>query len=140
MISGFPTETQKEHNELLSFVKKGYFERLGVFPYSTEEGTKAAKIVGKLPKRIKENRAKEIMEAQAKVSLSKNKKKIGKVYTVLVEEIDTLNNIFGGRTYMDSPEIDGMVYFEGKKETDIGDYVTVKITGCDQYDLTGVEV
>lgn len=139
LISGFPTENEKEHNELLSFVKKGYFDRLGVFPYSTEEGTKASKIVGKIPKRIKQKRAKEIMEAQMKVSLKKNKKKIGKTYTVLVEEIDTINNIFGGRTYMDSPEIDGMVYFEGKK-ADIGEYVEVRITGCDEYDLTGVEI
>lgn len=138
LISGFPSETEEEHQELLRFVKKGYFDRLGVFPYSTEEGTKAAKITGKLPKRIKEKRASEIMEAQKKVSLSKNKKKIGKIFTVLVEEIDTVNGIYGGRTYMDSPEIDGAVYFESKTDVDIGDYISVKITGCDEYDLTGV--
>lgn len=137
LISGFPSETEEEHQELLSFVKKGYFDRLGVFPYSTEEGTKAAKITGKLPKRIKEKRAVEIMEAQQTVSLTKNKKKKGKIFTVLTEEIDTINGIYGGRTYMDSPEIDGNVYFESEKPVDIGDYVRVKITGCDEYDLSG---
>ena len=80
------------------------------------------------------------MDAQMKVSFRKNKKKVGKTFEVLVEEVDTINNIFGGRTYMDSPEIDGMVYFEGKTGTDIGDYVKVKITACDEYDLTGVEI
>lgn len=140
LISGFPSETEKEHNELLSFVKKGYFDRLGVFPYSTEEGTKAAKITGKLPKRIKEKRAAEIMEAQKKVSFKKNKKKIGKIYTVLIEENDTINNIYGGRTYMDSPEIDGTVYFKSDFPVDIGEYAMVKITGCDEYDLTGETV
>lgn len=140
LISGFPSETEKEHNELLSFVKKGYFDRLGVFPYSTEEGTKAAKITGKLPKKIKEKRAAEIMDAQKKVSLKKNKKKIGKIYTVLIEEKDTINNIYGGRTYMDSPEIDGTVYFKSDFPVDIGDYAVVKITGCDEYDLTGEAV
>lgn len=140
LISGFPSETEKEHNELLSFVKKGYFDRLGVFPYSTEEGTKAAKITGKLPKRIKEKRAAEIMEAQKKVSFKKNKKKIGKIYTVLIEENDTINNIYGGRTYMDSPEIDGTVYFKSDFPVDIGEYAMVKITGCDEYDLTGEAV
>lgn len=138
LISGFPTETKAEHNELLKFVKSGYFDRLGVFPYSTEEGTKASKITGKIPKKIKESRANEIMEAQKQVSLKKNKSKIGKTYTVLVEEIDTINNIYGGRTYMDSPEIDGAVYFESKTPSDIGEFKEVKITGCDHYDLTGV--
>lgn len=139
LISGFPSETQEEHEELKDFVKKGYFDRLGVFPYSTEEGTRAAKITGKLPKRVKEKRAGEIMEIQNAVSLKKNKKRIGKTYTVLVEEIDSINGVYGGRTYMDSPEIDGEVYFTSKSGTDIGEYVNVKITGCDAYDLTGEE-
>ena len=140
LISGFPSETEKEHEELKEFVKKGYFDRLGVFPYSTEEGTRAAKITGKLPKRIKEKRAAEIMEIQKNVSLKKNKKRIGKTYTVLVEEIDGENGIYGGRTYMDSPDIDGEVYFKSDVETDIGEYINVRITGCDEYDLTGEAV
>jgi ribosomal protein S12 methylthiotransferase len=137
LISGFPTETEKEHKELVSFVKKGYFDRLGVFPFSSEEGTKASKIVGKLTKKIKLARANEIMATQTKISLSKNKNKKGKVYTVLVEGVDTINDVYFGRTYMDSPEIDGTVYLKSENNIEIGDYVQVKITGFDTYDLTG---
>jgi ribosomal protein S12 methylthiotransferase len=137
LISGFPTETQEEHKELLAFVKKGYFDRLGVFPFSSEEGTKASKIVGKLPKKIKESRANEIMATQTKISLSKNKSKKGQAYTVLVEGIDTINEVYFGRTYMDSPDIDGTVYFKSDENIEIGDYIEVRITGFDTYDLTG---
>ena len=137
LISGFPSETIEEHNELLEFVKKGYFDRLGVFPYSSEEGTQASRIKGKIPKKERQRRADEIMQAQMEISLNKNKIKKGKTFDVLVEGIDTINNIYFGRTYMDSPEIDGTVYFSSENPCDIGDYVKVKITDCDNYDLTG---
>ena len=137
LISGFPTETEKEHRELASFVKKGYIDRLGVFAFSSEEGTKAAKIKGKISKSIKNTRKNEIMEIAKRVSLSKNRKKCNKAYTVLVEGYDTINKVWFGRTYMDSPEIDGNVYFESEKIHDFGDYVNVKITNCDEYDLAG---
>ena len=140
LISGFPTETVEEHKELVSFVKQGFFDRLGVFPYSTEEGTRAARITGKIQTHEKVRRANEIMKLSTQVSFQKNKQKIGKTYTVLVEGIDTANNIYFGRTYMDSPEIDGTVYFEADFSVDIGEYITVEITGCDQYDLSGTAV
>lgn len=137
LISGFPTETEEEHKELVDFVKKGYFDRLGVFPYSSEEGTRAARISPKVKKAERIKRADEIMALSQEISLIKNREKIGKIYTVLVEGIDTENNIYFGRTYMDSPEIDGTVYFEADGFVDIGDYIEVEITGCDHYDLTG---
>lgn len=137
LISGFPTETEAEHRELVSFVKQGWFDRLGVFPYSTEEGTRAARIVGKIPKQIKTRRANQIMKLSAGISKEKNLTKIGKTYPVLVEGIDTVNRIYFGRTYMDSPEIDGTVYFEAPFSVEIGEYILVEISGCDQYDLTG---
>lgn len=137
LISGFPTETKAEHKELVSFVRKGYFDRLGVFPFSSEEGTKAAKIVGKLTKKIKTDRANEIMKTQMKISLSKNKSKKGEIHTILVEGIDTINQVYFGRTYMDSPDIDGNVYFKSNADIEIGEYVKVKITGYDTYDLVG---
>ncbi len=140
LISGFPSETEEEHNELVSFVKEGYFDKLGVFPYSTEEGTKASKIKGKLTKKVKLKRANEIMAVQSEISLLKNKEKIGKVFEVLVEGYDTLNDVYFGRTYMDSPEIDGTVYFKANIKTDIGEYVNVKISDCDNYDLIGETV
>lgn len=140
LISGFPTETLEDHWELLDFVKQGWFDRLGVFPYSAEEGTKANSIKIKVKKGERKRRASEIMEAQMKVSLQKNKQKKGKEYEVLVEGVDTVNNIYFGRTYMDSPEIDGTVYFTAQNEPEIGDYVRVKITDCDEYDLTGEQV
>jgi len=137
LISGFPTETEKEHKELLSFVKKGYIDRLGVFAFSSEEGTKASKIKGKIPKLTKNTRKDEIMEAANKVSLSKNKKKKNSSYAVLIEGYDTVNNVWFGRTYMDSPEIDGTVYFTSNANHEFGDYVNVKITACDAYDFVG---
>ncbi len=140
LISGFPSETEEEHKELVEFVKEGYFDRLGVFPYSTEEGTKASKIKGKLTKRTKNARAKEIMAVQSEISFLKNKKKIGKIFEVLVEGYDTINDVYFGRTYMDSPEIDGTVYFKANTKTDIGEYINVKITDCDNYDLIGESV
>ncbi len=137
LISGFPTETVEEHEELVAFVKQGFFDRLGVFAYSTEEGTRAARITGKLKTHEKVRRANEIMKLSSQISLQKNKQKIGKTYEVLVEGIDTVNNIYFGRTYMDSPEIDGTVYFEADFPVDIGEYIKVKVTGCDHYDLSG---
>ena len=118
-------------------MKQGFFDRLGVFAYSTEEGTRAARITGKLKTHEKVRRANEIMKLSSQISLQKNKQKIGKTYEVLVEGIDTVNNIYFGRTYMDSPEIDGTVYFEADFPVDIGEYIKVKITGCDHYDLSG---
>ena len=85
-------------------------------------------------------RANEIMKLSSQISLQKNKQKIGKIYEVLVEGIDTVNNIYFGRTYLDSPEIDGTVYFEADFSVDIGEYITVKITGCDHYVLSGTAV
>ncbi len=140
LISGFPSETVSEHEELVSFVKQGYFDRLGVFAYSTEEGTRAARITGKLKKSEKTRRVNEIMALSSQISLQKNKKKIGHTFTVLVEGIDTVNHIYFGRTYMDSPEIDGTVYFEADFPVDIGEYVLVEITGCDHYDLSGTAI
>lgn len=137
LISGFPSETLEEHLELLDFVKQGWFDRLGVFPYSREEGTKASQITKKVRRSEKNRRADEIMKAQMEISLLKNRKKIDKTYEVLVEGIDTVNNIYFGRTYMDSPDIDGTVYFTANSPVDIGEYVNVKITAYDNYDLTG---
>lgn len=137
LISGFPSETLEEHLELLDFVKQGWFDRLGVFPYSREEGTKASQITKKVRRSEKNRRADEIMKAQMEISLLKNRKKIDKTYEVLVEGIDTVNNIYFGRTYMDSPDIDGTVYFTANSPVDIGKYVNVKITAYDNYDLTG---
>ena len=137
LISGFPTETVDEHNQLKAFVKKGYIDRLGVFAFSSEEGTKAAKIKGKISKSIKNKRRDEIMELAKAVSLSKNKKKKNTSCVVLIEGYDTVNKVWFGRSYMDSPEIDGTIYFKSLENHEFGDYVTVKITACDAYDLAG---
>ena len=140
LICGFPSETHEEHAELVSFVKEGYFDRLGVFPYSEEEGTPAKRIKGKVQKTVKQRRANEIMKLSAEISLRKNRERIGRTYTVLVEGIDTVNQIYFGRTYMDSPDIDGVLYFESDFPVDIGEYVQVCVTGCDAYDLIGTAV
>ena len=134
LIVGFPGETEEQFNELKEFVSMGYFDRLGVFEYSKEDGTPAAKLKEQILKKIKKVRRNKIMEVQQKVSLENNKKIIGEQLEVLVE--GKLNETtFFGRTYKDAPEIDGLTFIETDEELPLGDFITVKITGAKEYDL-----
>lgn len=135
-IIGFPGETEEEFNELLSFVKEIKFDRLGVFTYSREEGTPAYNLPNQVPDKIKELRRNQIMEAQKEISERIMAEKVEKVISVLIEE-ESENNTYIGRSYMDSPDIDGVVYVNSHTELKLGSFVDVKIVDSLEYDLIG---
>jgi len=134
LIVGFPGETPEQFEELKEFVKKAKFDKLGVFEYSKEEGTAAAKMKGQIPAKVKKERKNQIMEVQQNVSLHKNKKVIGKKLEVLVEGM-LQDGTYFGRTYKDAPEIDGYTFIETKKDLPLGEYKKVKIKKAQEYDL-----
>lgn len=135
-IVGFPGETEEEFKELYDFIEKVKFDRLGVFTYSKEEDTPAYSLPNHLDEEVKENRSNMIMELQRRISEDNMMNKIGNSYDVLIEE-DAGENIYVGRSYMDSPEIDGVVYVNSKEELDLDQFVRVKITEYLEYDLIG---
>lgn len=137
LIAGFPTETEEEFDELREFVTETEFDRLGVFAYSQEEGTAAARLDGQLDEDEKKNRQEVIMIDQAAVSEELNRKKAGKTFEVLVEGYDNLIKQYYGRTYGDSEEIDGKVFFTSDTKLQPGDFVDVEITDYMEYDLYG---
>lgn len=137
LISGFPGETEADHRELLQFVKAMRFDRLGVFPYSQEEGTAAARYSGQLTQRTKEKRRDEIMKLQQTISRDKLKEKIGSVMDVLVEGYLPENQTYVGRTYMDAPDVDGYLFFDSEQELLSGEFVKVLVTEASEYDLRG---
>ncbi len=137
LIVGFPGETEAQFQELVSFVRDMKFDKLGVFAYSQEEDTPAAKLQDQLDEAIKEIRRDEIMLIQKDISFQKNREKIGKIYDILVEEKLEEENFYIGRTIYDAPEIDGIVYFSSALLLNPGDFVKVRITDALEYDLTG---
>ncbi len=139
LIVGFPGESDENFNNLVDFIRKVEFDRLGVFTYSREENTPAYKMKGQIDEDIKKQRKDYIMELQKTISAGKCDSFIGKTLKVIIEgKIEGENNIFCGRSYRDCYEIDGFVFFEGKGELIAGDFVFVKITGASDYDLIGV--
>lgn len=139
-IVGFPGETEDEFKELYAFIKKTKFERLGLFTYSPEEGTKAFDFSNQIPEKLKEERFQQIMELQQEVAKEVNSKFLGKILDVLIdEESDNDKNIYLGRTPYDGPEVDGLVYVTSKKAKP-GDILKVKITDTYEYDLVGNEL
>ena len=137
MIVGFPGETKDDFDNLKDFIKVVKFDRLGVFQYSQEEGTKAAKMIDQIDKNTKEKRYNKIMEIQQDISYNKNRKYIGKEIEVIIDE--KIEDEFIGRTVYDAPEIDNTVYVRGKN-INIGDIIKVKITDAFEYDLMGEKI
>lgn len=137
LISGFPQETGKEHKQLKQFVKEMRFERLGVFAYSAEEGTRAATMKGQIPSFIKEKRKREIMKLQQQIAFEKAAASIGKTMMAIVEGKLLKDNVFIGRTYKDAPNVDGYVFIHSERELITGDIVNVTITQSNEYDLIG---
>ncbi|MDD5130831.1 MAG: MiaB/RimO family radical SAM methylthiotransferase [Candidatus Omnitrophica bacterium] len=135
LIVGFPSETEKEFNELLEFVKEVKFERLGAFIYSREEGTPAYNFKGQISQQLKQKRFDRIMSAQAQVASDINAGFLGKVIPVLIEEKSDSGYL--GRSQGDAPEVDGVVYVNTKKPLKLGKFVRVKITDTLEYDLVG---
>ena len=137
IITGFPGETEEEFQELKEFVQKIKFDRLGVFTYSQEEDTPAAEMQGQVPEETKEARRNEIMEIQQQVVFEKNKLLAGKEMAVIVDGYLTEDGVYICRTYMDAPDVDGYVFVETDWQLMSGDFIKVKITGSDGYDLAG---
>jgi ribosomal protein S12 methylthiotransferase len=137
LIAGFPGETEEEYEDLIRFVKDMKFDRLGVFTYSKEEGTSAAKMKGQISKETKELRKKLIMEIQQSICAEKSSKLIGKAFDVLIDGKLPEEDVYCGRTYMDAPEIDGMVFVNTKKEILSGDFIKALIKEASEYDLIG---
>jgi ribosomal protein S12 methylthiotransferase len=135
LIVGFPGETQKEFNELLTFIEKIKFERVGVFTYSAEEGTPAYNLIDSVKKNIKLNRQRKIMEVQAENSLRKNQSLVDKELIVLVDELDEGGRSAVGRTQWDAPEIDNNVLMP--VSAPVGDFCKLRIETADIYDISG---
>ncbi|HXD86659.1 MAG TPA: 30S ribosomal protein S12 methylthiotransferase RimO [Urbifossiella sp.] len=136
-ITGFPGETDAEYEELRQFVSDFRFERLGVFPYSLEPGTPAEKLDGQVPEDVKQARVAGIMEVQQQVAFEWAKKQIGREHVAIVDGPDPeFANHFRGRTTADSPEIDCEIRIKAKSLRS-GDFVKVKVTAADGYDLAG---
>ncbi|GMG97083.1 30S ribosomal protein S12 methylthiotransferase RimO [Tepidimicrobium xylanilyticum] len=138
-IVGFPGEDENKFSELYTFIKKIKFDRLGVFTYSREEGTPAYDFKNQIDESTKEQRRSAIMELQQNISYSLNKAKIGKIFETLIEEVNG-DGTYIGRSYMDSPEIDGVIYIKSNKCLEVGDFTNVLITDCLEYDLIGERV
>ncbi len=137
MLVGHPGETEEEFNELMEFVEKWKFERLGVFTYSHEEGTHAYQLEDNIPKEVKEKRANELMELQEQISLELNEKKVGKTYKTLIDRKES--GYFIGRTEFDSPEVDNEVLIDAKEHyLKIGDFANIEITEAREFDLYGI--
>jgi len=135
VIVGFPGEGEEEFNELLEFVKKIRFDRLGAFEFSPMEGTDAYHMRNQVPDEVKAERAAKIMEVQERISFEKLQEKIKTKVKVMVDGFDTELNLYCGRTYGDSPDIDGLVYFGSMEYPDEGDIVTVEILDVNEHDM-----
>ena len=137
MITGFPGETQEQHEELMDFVDQMEFDRLGVFTYSPEEDTPAASMPDQIPEEVKEERQAELMELQQDIVFDQAEDRIGEELLVMIEGKVADENAYVGRTYRDAPNVDGLIFVNTSEELMSGDFAKVKVTGSADYDLIG---
>ena len=137
LITGFPGETQEDHEELMEFVDTMEFDRLVVFTYSPEENTPAAVMKAQISEEIKEDRKAELMELQQEISLERGNSRIGQVLLVMIEGKVADENAYVGRTYADAPNVDGYIFVQSPEMLMSGDFVKVRVTGALEYDLIG---
>ena len=137
LITGFPGETEGEHEELMAFVDELEFDRLGVFTYSPEEDTPAALMEGQIEEEVKTERKACLMELQQEIAYEKAADMVGKSLMVMIEGKVVDENAYLGRSYKDAPNVDGYVFVNTQRELMTGDFVPVKITGSHEYDLIG---
>ena len=137
LICGFPGETEAMHQELLTFIKDMSFDRLGAFAYSKEDGTVAATMDNQVDDELKLKWQDEVMLCQKDISLSNNEKYIGRVLKVFIEGKLPEDGVFIGRTYRDTPSVDGFIFVNSDTELVSGQFVDVEVTGYDEYDLIG---
>lgn len=139
VIVGFPGETVEDFNKLYEFIKETKFDKLGAFMYSKEDGTPAARLKEQIHPQTKKSRYNKIMKVQQEISKNNLENKIGKVYKTLIEGVSFDGKYYIGRTYMDVPDMDGVVFIENenKDKDKIGQFVNCKITEVRDYDLVG---
>lgn len=139
LIAGFPTETEEEHEKEIAFIRKMKFDRLGVFAYSREDGTPAAKMKPQIPARTKNKRRDELMEVQQEIAFRAAAKRRGKILPVMVEGTIPEEDVYVCRTYLDAPEVDGLLFLKSDKSFESGDIIDAKIIEAHAYDLIGEE-
>ncbi len=137
LITGFPGETDAWHEELMEFVDEMEFDRLGVFTFSREEDTPAAAMPDQIPEAVKETRRAELMELQQEIAFDFAEDMIGREIAVMIEGRVADENAYVGRTYMDAPGVDGLIFVNTEEELMSGDFARVKVTGALEYDLIG---
>ena len=137
LITGFPGETEEQHEELKEFVDEMEFDRLGVFTYSPEEDTPAAEMPDQIPEEIKEERQAELMELQQEIAFDQAEAMIGTEVLVMIEGKVADENAYVGRTYKDAPNVDGLIFVNTEEELMSGDFARVRVTGALEYDLIG---
>ena len=136
LITGFPGETEEDLEDVLSFIREERFDRLGVFPYSQEEGTYAATMDNQVPESVKNKRLSRIMELQQEIAFQKAEEQKGRVLKALVVGFDEEESRLVLRSYMDKPDIDSFIYLKGEERA-VGDFVCVRIIDTEGYDLIG---
>ena len=137
LITGFPGETQEQHEELKNFVDEMEFDRLGVFTYSPEEDTPAATMTEQIPEEVKEERQAELMELQQEIAFDLAEDMVGREVLVMIEGKVADENAYVGRTYKDAPNVDGLIFINTDEELMSGDFTRVRVTGALEYDLIG---
>ena len=137
LLTGFPGETEEMHEELLAFVGDTQFERLGVFAYSKEEETPAARMKDQVHARTKQRRRNELMSMQQEISDAYGESRIGTVCYVLIEGEIPEDHVYIGRTYTDAPDVDGYIFVTSDRSLETGDFISVRVTGASEYDLMG---
>ncbi len=139
-IVGFPGEGEKEFENLAEFVNEIEFDRLGCFSFSPQEGTPAFDFENQVEEDVKLRRGEIIMQDQLEIVTVKNHERIGKTYRVIVEDYDGYSDSYSGRTYMDAPEIDGVISFTTENHYEVGEFADVEIIGMNDYDLIGKDI
>ena len=137
LISGFPGETEEDHQTLMEFVDEMEFDRLGVFAYSAEEDTPAASFPDQIPQELKEERRDEIMELQQEIAFAHSEEMVGRILDVMIEGKVADEPAYVGRTYMDAPNVDGLIFVDTGEALMSGDFVRVRVTQAAEYDLIG---
>ena len=138
LITGFPGETEEDHEELKEFVDEMEFDRLGVFTYSPEENTPAAEMSDQVPEEVKEERRDELMELQQEISYDRGQDRIGQELLFMIEGKVADESAYIGRTYGDAPKVDGYIFVQTGELLMTGDFAKVRVTGALEYDLIGV--
>ena len=138
LITGFPGETEEDHEELKEFVDEMEFDRLGVFTYSPEENTPAAEMADQVPEEVKEERRDELMELQQEISYDRGQDRIGQELLVMIEGKVADESAYIGRTYGDAPKVDGYIFVQTGELLMTDDFAKVRVTGALEYDLIGV--